>query len=170
MSFKISVIKIVEDTIVDGPGFRTSVYCAGCSHRCSECHNKVTWDINSGTLTDVQDIYRQLVKSDLNITFTGGDPFYQVKSFTALAKLIKENTDKNIWCYTGYTFEQIIASEKLSALLPYIDVLVDGRFEKALADSDLIFRGSTNQRLIDVKQSIVENSCVLFNYRPFPDF
>lgn len=170
MPHKISIIKIVEDTIVDGPGFRSSVYSAGCAHKCCECHNKSTWDINSGIFTTVDEIFKKLVEADLNITFTGGDPLFQIESFTYLARLIKEKTDKTIWCYTGYKFEQIIASDKLFAILPYIDVLVDGKFERELAQTDLLFRGSSNQRLIDVQQSLLRKECVIYDYNPFPAF
>lgn len=89
-----------------------------------------------------------------NVTFSGGDPMFQPEGFTELARAIKEKSRKNIWCYTGYTFERILENPKQAALLPYIDVLVDGRFEQALRDESLLFRGSSNQRLIDVQASL----------------
>jgi anaerobic ribonucleoside-triphosphate reductase activating protein len=98
---------------------------------------------------DVQDIL-DVIKSDefANVTFSGGDPLYQVEAFTELARRIKEETGKNIWCYTGFTYEEILADKRLSMILPYIDTLVDGPFKADLRDPDLHFRGSSNQRII----------------------
>lgn len=158
----ISVIDIKMDTMVDGPGFRTSIYCAGCENHCPGCHNPQTWDINNGKLMSTKELM-DIILSDpyANVTFTGGDPMFQVEGFTELAKSIKENTNKNIWCYTGLTFEEL-NPEQIN-LLRYIDVLVDGRFVKDLKDPDLIFRGSSNQRLIDVQQSLISDSVILFD-------
>lgn len=91
-----------------------------------------------------------LIKDDefSNVTFTGGDPLYQVEAFTELARRIKEETSKTIWCYTGFTYEEITADKKLSMILPYIDVLVDGPFILEKRDTELLFRGSSNQRII----------------------
>lgn len=169
---KISLLKIVESTTVDGPGLRTSVYCAGCINKCPGCHNPQSWDINNGTMTDVREIFNQIIADDdfCNVTFTGGDPMYQPQAFAELARIIKNETNKNIWCYSGYTFEQIIADDAKRELLNEIDVLVDGRFEQTLRDESLIFKGSSNQRIIDVKASLKEGKVVLFKYNPFPDF
>lgn len=92
----------------------------------------------------------EVIKSDefSNVSFSGGDPFYQVEGFTELAKRIKAETNKTIWCWTGFTYEEILADKKLSMMLPYIDVLVDGPFIEAKKDKDLLFRGSSNQRII----------------------
>ncbi len=135
--------------MADGPGFRTSIYCAGCAHRCPGCHNPQSWDFQGGREVSVQELL-DIIKADefSNVTFSGGDPLYQVEAFTELARRIKEETGKNIWCYTGFTYEQILADGRLSQILPYIDTLVDGPFVEALRDPDLHFRGSSNQRII----------------------
>lgn len=153
---KISVIRIVPDTVVDGPGMRTTVYCAGCRHHCEGCHNASTWNFDAGTPMTPREIWEEILREspDSNITFSGGDPLFQVEGFTALAKLIKAESTKTIWCYTGFTFEQVFADAARSAILPWIDVLVDGRFVLAKRNTDLLFRGSENQRLIDVPATL----------------
>ena len=94
-----------------------------------------------------------IIKDDefANVTFSGGDPFYQVEAFTELARRIKEETNKTIWCYTGFKYEDILADERLSMILPYLDVLVDGPFIQELRNPDLPFRGSSNQRIINLR-------------------
>lgn len=146
--------------MADGPGLRTSIYCAGCGHHCPGCHNPQSWDFNGGREMDVEDILQVILDDEFaDVTFTGGDPFFQVEGFTELARRIKEETapgnrnglkPKTIWCYTGYTLEQIRADAHLSKMLPYIDVLVDGPFILSLRDTDLLFRGSSNQRIIEL--------------------
>lgn len=146
---KISVLEIVEQTMADGPGLRISIYCAGCEHRCPGCHNPQSWNMENGHWMSVDDILK-VIKADefSNVTFTGGDPFYQVEAFTELARRIKAETNKTIWCWTGFTIEEIRADERLSQMLPYLDVLVDGPFILEQRDTQLLFRGSPNQRII----------------------
>lgn len=145
----ISVLDILEETMADGPGLRTSIYCSGCGHHCPGCHNPQSWDIGNGRPMEVDDILKVILDDEFsNVTFTGGDPLYQVEAFTELARKIKENSDKTIWCYTGYTIEQIRADKRLSMILPYLDVIVDGPFILAQRDTELLFRGSANQRII----------------------
>lgn len=170
MAESVSLLKIVEDTIVDGPGFRLSLYAAGCSHHCKECHNPHSWQIENGTFYSVQTIFERVMKSSSNITFTGGDPFFQTEAFSKLAELIKQNSRKNIWCYTGYLFEDLVTSEKFRRLLNYIDVLVDGPYVAQKRDVNLLFRGSANQRLIDVKKSLESGIVTLYDYTPYPIF
>ena len=146
---RIRVLKIVEQTMADGPGFRTAIYCAGCLHHCKGCHNPQSWAMDGGEWMEIDDIMK-VIKADSmsNVTFSGGDPFYQVEGFTALAKRIKEETSKTIWCWTGFTIEEIRADERLAQLLTWIDVLVDGPFILEQRDTQLLFRGSPNQRII----------------------
>lgn len=145
------ILDIIHQTTADGPGFRVSVYAAGCNHRCPGCHNPQSWDMKGGREMTVEEVFAEIEKDDFStgVTFTGGDPFYQVEEFTELAKLIKERTTKNIWCYTGFTYEEIVENEKLSVLLPYLDALVDGPYIEAQRDVSLRFRGSKNQRIIE---------------------
>ena len=160
----LSILEIVEDTTVDGPGFRTTVYCAGCPNRCPGCHNPQSWDIANGKAMDVEEVL-EIVLADpfADVTFSGGDPMFQPAGFAALARAIKERSAKNIWCYTGYLFEDILLNAQQSELLESIDVLVDGRFVEALKSEELPFRGSSNQRIIDVRKSL-EQGCVVLLY------
>ena len=163
MATTLSILKIVEDTTVDGPGFRTSVYCAGCPNHCAGCHNPQSWDIANGEVMDIEDIMSVIERAPFSdVTFSGGDPMFQPEGFASLARLIKERTEKNIWCYTGFLFENILKNEKQRALLELVDVLVDGPFINELKDESLLFRGSSNQRLIDVKRSLSEDKIVLY--------
>lgn len=139
-------------TTVDGPGLRTSIYFAGCTHHCPECHNRQTWDPAGGDEMTIDAIIDYVDEQDFNVTFSGGDPLMQIDALLVLAKRIKDS-GRNIWCYTGYTIEEILADKSLRRILEYIDVLVDGRFDAATRDISLLFRGSANQRLIDVKRS-----------------
>lgn len=146
---QICILDILEQTMADGPGFRTAIYCAGCEHHCPGCHNPQSWDMKNGHWVEVQELLDVIKADDMsNVSFSGGDPFYQVEAFTELARRIKEETDKTIWCWTGYTYEDILGNEHLSMILPYLDVLVDGKFKKELRDTQLLFRGSSNQRII----------------------
>lgn len=94
-----------------------------------------------------------IIKDDefANVTFSGGDPLYQVEAFTELARRVKEETKKTIWCYTGFTYEEVLADERLSQILPYIDTLVEGPFIQELRTTEIPFRGSTNQRIIKLR-------------------
>lgn len=163
-------MRIVVDTTVDGPGWRSSVYCAGCQHACQGCHNPETWSFEAGEWATVDDIVQQLAQTEGNITFSGGDPMYQAPAFTQLARRIREELHRTIWCYTGFTFEQVLAHPVMSQMLPYLEVLVDGRFVEPLRNLDLLFRGSSNQRLIDVQRSLAEGRAVEFEYNPYPEF
>lgn len=98
-----------------------------------------------------------------DVTFSGGDPLYQAEAFAELARQIKQQSQKTIWCYTGFTFEQLLLNPKARALLQHIDVLVDGRFVEELKNEDLLYRGSSNQRLVDVPKSLESGSVVLWH-------
>ena len=151
----IRVFDIIEDTTVDGPGFRTSIYCAGCSHACKGCHNPQSWDFNGGREMTTDEIMK-IIEADpyADVTFSGGDPMYQAEGFIELARAIRERTNKTIWCYTGFTYEALLKMPKQRELLELIDVLVDGPFVESLRDPDLLFRGSSNQRIISLPQPL----------------
>ena len=167
---KIQLMRIVVDTTVDGPGWRSSVYCAGCRHACPGCHNPETWSFKAGQETSIDEIISQLAETEGNITFSGGDPMYQAEAFTELARRIREELHRTIWCYTGFLYEEVVADPVMSKLLPYLEVLVDGPFVEAEKSLDLLFRGSRNQRLVDVQKSLQAGKVVEFEYSPYPVF
>ena len=151
--------------MVDGPGFRTSIYAAGCPNRCPGCHNPQSWDIANGTPMTTEEILPTILADPFaDVTFSGGDPMFQAEGFTELAQAIKSQTHKNIWCYTGYLYERLLEMPAQRKLLQYIDILVDGPFVESLKDETLRFRGSSNQRIIDVKKSFEEGKIVLSEY------
>ena len=163
MENKISVIKIIQNSSVDGIGLRTAIYCAGCFHGCKNCHNPQTWDINNGKFVSIEDLYKIIMQNPLikGVTFTGGDPMFQAGAFCELAKMIKANTEKTIWCYTGFTFEEIVENrDDKFELLKNIDVLVDGKYIDELCSLSLAFRGSSNQRIIDVQKSLIVDKII----------
>lgn len=156
------------DSIVDGPGIRTVIWTQGCPHNCLGCHNPSTHSFDSGELVDVSDVIlrlQDLVFQD-GITFSGGDPMCQAGACLEIAKCAKD-LGLNIWCYTGYTFEQLLimgkAKKCILEFLSYIDVLVDGKFMMEFRSFDCKYRGSTNQRLIDVRKSLECGSVVLWD-------
>jgi anaerobic ribonucleoside-triphosphate reductase activating protein len=147
------VLDIIEETMVDGVGLRTAIYFSGCNHFCKGCHNPQSWNLHNGKEMTIDELL-DIIKADefANVTFSGGDPLYQCEGVTELARRIKEETDKTIWCYTGFTYEEILANDYLKQILPYIDVLVDGPFIEELRNTDLPFRGSANQRIIELNK------------------
>ena len=151
---KLSILDIIDGTVVDGPGFRLSIYCAGCSHRCNGCHNPQSWEIGNGKEMDLEELMQVVKDSPWNVTLSGGDPFFQAEGFAQLARRIKAETSKTVWCYTGYTLEALVQENDpwKMELLRNIDVLVDGPFVQDLRDEQLRFRGSANQRILDSEQ------------------
>lgn len=146
------ILDIVPGTSVDGPGLRTAIYVAGCSHRCPGCHNPQSWDFEAGREMSVESILKEIEENDFDVTLTGGDPMYSAEEILPLVSGIKE-LGMDIWLYTGFRYEEIVNNEKMSKLLPYLDVIVDGPFIESERDIRILFRGSRNQRLIDVKKS-----------------
>ncbi len=160
MRQELKILSIAEGTSVDGPGLRTSIYFAGCRHHCEGCHNPQSWDINNGKPTTIGELLEVIRYNEFPVTFSGGDPFFQIEAVTALAREIKEQLGYNIWCYTGYLWEEILKHDEFLPLLQYVDVIVDGRFVLAQRDISLLFRGSKNQRIIDVQKSLKTKTIV----------
>jgi anaerobic ribonucleoside-triphosphate reductase activating protein len=156
---KIRVAGIEKESVVDGPGLRFVIFVQGCGRRCIGCHNPGTWDIDGGQEMDTGEILGQIGETGLirGVTFSGGEPFEQAAACALLAGQVK-NLGKDIVTYTGYTFEELqarsSADEDARRLLEVSDILVDGPFMAEERDWDLPFRGSRNQRLILVQESL----------------
>ncbi|MCM1021993.1 MAG: anaerobic ribonucleoside-triphosphate reductase activating protein [Muribaculum sp.] len=148
---QLRVIDIIEGTTVDGPGLRTAIYFAGCSHQCPGCHNPQSWPFDAGRDIEFEKLMALVDEATFNVTFTGGDPMLQsnTAALTRLAELIKKS-GKTLWCFTGFTYEQLVGMPHLQPLLNQIDVLVDGPFIESRRDISLRFRGSDNQRIINI--------------------
>ncbi|HIT61539.1 MAG TPA: anaerobic ribonucleoside-triphosphate reductase activating protein [Candidatus Fimousia stercorigallinarum] len=151
MAFKIRVSGIVEESIVDGPGFRYVIFTQGCPHHCPGCHNPQTHSFEGGTMMDIEDIFRAFCENPLlaGITFSGGEPFCQPKPLYELAVKVHK-IGKSVMTYTGYTYEQLEEIDDIwvKKLLSVSDILVDGPYIEELRDLDLQFRGSSNQRVL----------------------
>lgn len=150
------VLDIIDGTTVDGPGFRTAIYFAGCRHNCPGCHNPESWNFEGGREMSVKQLLAIIAENDMDVSLSGGDPVYQIEALRPLCKGIKEQ-GKTIWLYTGFLFEELWEKADGRELFKYIDVVVDGPFIEALRDTSLLFRGSSNQRLIDVHRSTPHN-------------
>lgn len=159
--------EITTDSIVDGEGIRSVIWCQGCIHNCPGCHNPETHDFNSGYLIDVETVCEKIKNLEFQdgITLSGGDPLCQIEACKHIAKFCQE-IGLNVWCYTGYKMEDLlkrsVKENHLKELLENIDVLVDGKFILELKSFNVPFRGSQNQRLINSKQSILENKVILY--------
>lgn len=153
------------DSIVDGLGIRTVIWTQGCSHNCPNCHNPSTHDFKGGDLVELDDVIEELenLSGQDGITFSGGDPMFQPKECCILAKKSHE-LGLNVWAYTGFTFEELLekGNKDILEFLSNIDVLIDGKFDPSKKSLDCEFRGSTNQRLIDVPKSLENHEVVLY--------
>lgn len=159
------VAGIQPSSIVDGPGFRYTLFLQGCSHHCDGCHNPATWDKNGGKEMTVEDILADIKKEYYidGVTVSGGEPLEQAKELKKLLYLLKEE-NYHIVLFSGYTFEQIKENENMATCLAYVDVLIDGEYKKDLRSLSLRFRGSENQRVIDVPESLSEGKTVFINW------
>ena len=166
MDKSIRLSGIAYESLVNGPGIRRVFFSQGCLHNCKECFNPDTHDLNGGELRDMEELILDVKENPMikGITFSGGDPFEQANKFSYMAKEFKK-LGLNIWSYTGYTFEYILSHlderEGWKELINNIDSLVDGRFEVDKMEDGLKFRGSSNQRIINVPESLKEGKVVL---------
>jgi len=153
---------IVSDSIVDGPGIRTAVFSQGCPHHCPGCHNPETWEFGCGTRIPVEAVVEIVQSNPLcrGVTFSGGEPFAQAAAFARLAGLLKAR-GYEVASYSGYTFEELLkGSDAQKALLASIDILIDGRFLQDQKSLEIAFRGSRNQRILDVKKSLAAGRAI----------
>ena len=157
---------IQKDSILDGEGIRAVIWFQGCLHNCEGCHNPNTHDLNGGEEYDLEDIFKEIddLKYHQGITLSGGDPFFQPVAATEIAEHAHKN-GLNVWAYTGFTFEQLLEMMKnnpdLEAFLQNVDILIDGKFDLKRKSLACKFRGSTNQRVIDVSQSLKQKKAII---------
>lgn len=168
---RLATPEIQTDSIVDGEGIRSVIWFQGCSHDCPGCHNPETHDFKGGVEVSLDNVKKQIDELEFQegVTFSGGDPMMQIEALEELAKYVKEK-GMDVWCYTGYTYEQVLDLAKQNIhymnALKYIDALVDGRFVMDLKSFDVEFRGSSNQRIIDVAKSLEAGKVIKYkNYK-----
>lgn len=150
------ILDIIPGTSVDGPGLRTSIYFAGCRHGCHGCHNPESWDFHTGRTMTIEEIIAIVEQNGFNVTFSGGDPIYQMPALAILARELNSR-GYTIWCYTGFTYEELSTRSGIHSLFRHIEVLVDGPFIESRKNLSLLFRGSSNQRLIKIQDSTPES-------------
>lgn len=166
---KIRIAGVIKESTVDGPGFRYVIFTQGCPHHCEGCHNPETHDMNGGKLESIKTLAEDITKNPLlkGITLSGGEPFMQAKKLAKLLSLI-DLKRYSVMTYTGFKYEYLINNANddngYLELLKLTDVLIDGKFMKDLKSSSAKFRGSTNQRAINVKSSLKENSIILHEF------
>lgn len=161
--------KIIYDDQLNGDGLRVTLFVSGCDHHCKGCQNPQTWDESSGKLFDKkakQEILDLASKDYISgITLSGGDPLYNNNMYAIFDLVVDFKVkfpNKTVWLYTGYMYEKIIKDPVLMTIMKYVDVLIDGKFVKELADFNYKWAGSTNQRVIDMKESIKQNKLILY--------
>lgn len=165
---EIRIAGTVEDSIVDGPGLRFVVFTQGCPHRCDGCHNPETHDFAGGKVTTTDALFEQCMENPLcsGVTFSGGEPFCQAEALYELGSRFK-SAGKHLMCYSGWTFEELLAKAQrekfVGKLLSIADVLVDGKFDISKRSLSLQYRGSSNQRLINVQESLKTGTTVVYD-------
>lgn len=163
---KLRLFGCVNDSIVDGPGLRYTIFVQGCHHNCLGCHNPESHDINGGYVKEIAEILKEIDENPLldGVTLSGGEPMLQVETLIELSKEVKKR-NLNIILYSGYTYEQIIDDVNKKSLLELCDMLIDGKFELEKRSLSLLYRGSSNQRLINVQESLKQNCIIEYNER-----
>ncbi|GHV06668.1 anaerobic ribonucleoside-triphosphate reductase activating protein [Campylobacterota bacterium] len=153
----------VGDSIVDGPGLRCTIFAQGCPHKCKGCHNEIAWSFENGVATTPRELLARVKRHPLSraVTFSGGEPFCQPAPFLALAKALKQE-GYEVCAYTGYDFEQIEQMGGVwAALLGFLDTVIDGQFMILERSAEFLFKGSANQRIIDVQKSLAAGSVIV---------
>lgn len=169
MDKQVRLSGIAFESLVNGPGLRRVIFAQGCIHNCKGCFNPDTHDMQGGQMMNMDKIIEDIKNNPLikGVTFSGGDCLEQADKFAYMGKEIKK-LGLNIWCYTGYTYEYILKNKDKrvgwNQLLNSIDVLVDGKFEEDKQDASLRYKGSINQRIIDIKESLKSNKVVTIEY------
>lgn len=157
----IRIAGIIRDSLVNGKGLRDVVFVQGCPHHCEGCHNQHTWDYDGGQEITPSDLANVFKDSPNDMTISGGEPFSQWKEIIKFIQHVHlNNPNKRFWIYTGFQYEDV--QEKVDIVTTYVDVIVDGRYIEKLKDSNRLYRGSSNQRLIDVQKTIKEGHVVLW--------
>ena len=163
---KLQIGGFLDNSLVNGDGIRSVIFVSGCLHNCDNCQNEFMQDFKYGDVTSVHDILEKIKKNMpiiKGVTFSGGEPFESSAPLLRLSEQLRRLA-LNVWCYSGYTYEELIHSgdtDKLR-LLKSIDVLIDGKFDKTLKEDASKYTGSSNQRIIDVQKSILENQIVIW--------
>lgn len=164
---ELQVAGFLDNSMVNGKGLRSVLFVSGCKHNCEGCHNKIMQTFDYGDKVNIDDLLNRInhnIPLINGVTFSGGEPFEQAKRLYVLAEKVKKQ-GLNLWCYTGYTYEEILQSndDYKIKLLKYIDVLVDGKFEKDLTEGSSKYAGSRNQRVINVQESLKYSKIVEIN-------
>lgn len=163
---KVRIAGISAESVTDGPGVRLVVFFQGCPHACTGCHNPETWAVNGGKAYETADLMERLPLTPIlsGLTFSGGDPFVQAPAAAQIAGLVKARS-LNLWVYTGYVWEDLLSKKDKPGVMDLIslaDVIVDGPFQEVKRDLSLVYRGSSNQRFIDVRSSLAQKRVVLW--------
>jgi len=163
-SKKIRVFGIVKESIVDGPGLRYVVFTQGCLFHCEDCHNKESWDLDKGYFVEINDIIKEIRQNPLlrGLTLSGGEPTLQAKMCLDLARRVRK-MGLDVVLYSGHTYEEIIINKDLSKLINECDYLIDGKYDHSMRSLCLLFRGSTNQRIIDLNKTRKNSNVTLYN-------
>lgn len=158
------VAGIIKNSVANGIGIRDVIFLQGCEHQCKGCHNPETWNKDDGIEINKYELASQFLSSNNHMTISGGEPILQYEEVIEYMKLVHSHEGKRFWLYTGFKIEEL-PPEMVTELAKYVDVLVDGRFELEKKDLTLRFRGSSNQRLIDLPKTVEENKIVLWEDR-----
>ena len=154
---------VIEESFTDGVGIRYVVFTQGCKHHCYKCQNPETWSFTGGYDKNINELVNEIIENPMldGVTLSGGDPMYQPDAVVELIRQLRDKSNLNIWVYTGFKYEECVKDTKKLEILKNIDILVDGEYQDENRSLQLRFRGSSNQRIIDVKKSLANKEIVL---------